>query len=260
MTGAEVLETVLARIADSSDGVVHITEAELAGWPAGPVAVLKQSGLLVATSSARSATCDGCDCRCSMTVEVVDYPDGKAAFIFCDKLDDMDRIEVPFDRLRRWQVTGDAIARFLAKALGPLRRLGLTKPAGSWEIGVWHGQRRAELILVRGEELSIEVAGHRVTVADILSMQTRRLAVDTEYLRSLAASPTRDTRSTESIADLDAQTAALVEKKRRERIDAPVKAAADQLGVSRQIVSKRVSRHEVRIGIRPPRPKEKMPM
>ena len=181
MTGAEVLETVLARIADSSDGVVYITEAELAGWPVVAVSVLKDADLLVAASSARSTTCDGCERQCNMAVEVIDYPCGKAAFIFCDKLDDIPRIEVSFDRLRRWQATGEAVAAFLARSLGVGRLHSVPTSQGEWPVGRFRAARAGNVLLEKGSAgLLACVAGHKFPLSDVMEFDGSRLRIRRE--------------------------------------------------------------------------------
>ena len=189
MTAAEVLEFAW-RPPIAGDGVVFITEAELAGWPTVPVAFLKESGLLIAASSARSATCDGCESRCSMAVEVLDYPCGKAAFIFCDKRDDMDRIEVPLDRLRRWQATGGALAAFLATSLGVGRLHGIPVSTSQWPVGRFRAARAENVILEKKDgELVVCIAGHGISVADIAALEADGLAVRIERLIEAVAHP-----------------------------------------------------------------------
>lgn len=190
MTAAEVLETVLARIADSSDGIVYITEAELAEWPAAPVSVLKESGLLTAASPARSTTCDGCERQCSMAVEVIDDQFGKAAFIFCDKRDDVDRIEVPFERLQRWQATGEAVAAFLAKHSGAGRLHGIPVSVNEWPVGRFRAARAENVILEKKDGgLVVCIAGHKIPVVDIAVLEGDGLTVRLEPLVEAVGRP-----------------------------------------------------------------------
>ena len=189
MKGAELLETLLARIADSSDGIVYITEAELACWPDGPVSVLKASGLLVAASPARSATCDGCGHRCSMSVEVIDYPGSKGAFIFCDKRDDIDRIEVEFDRLQRWQASGEAVAAFLADSLGVGRLHGIPVSENEWPVGRFRAGRAENVVLEKRRELIVCVAGHAIPLIEIAVLESDGLKVQRERLVDAVAHP-----------------------------------------------------------------------
>jgi len=216
MIAGEVLETVMARIADSSDGVVYITEAELARWPAAPVSVLKANGLLIAASPARSVTCDGCESQCSMPVEVIDYLRGKAAFIFCDKRDDVDRIEVPFDRLRRWQASGEAVAAFLAAALQMRRTKAATTDQKRWPVGILYDKRAAHLDLEGDKTLALKLAGWEVPLADVLKLKGKKLALDRQRLVECVNYPVAGGGTPESAA------------KRRQRIAARCKELYEQ--------------------------------
>ena len=259
MTGQEVLETLLARLNAAGGSAVFLTASELAEWPKSAVAALTATGLVRPASTARSVICEGCEEFCTMPVTWLDSASGPAAYVACDRPADMGLIPVAPDRLERWQATGDAVARVLGDALHAFPRPGLVLPAGSWEIGAWRRPRRAEFVMVSGEELAIEVAGHRVVVADVLFLEGRRLQVDIEHLEERVASPGRSTRSTESVSDVDARTVALV-KRLQSEVRNPIETAAGQLGVSRQMVNRRVRRHEERMGVRSLRPKKKIPM
>lgn len=259
MTGQGVLETLLARLNAAGGGAVFLMASELAEWPRSAVAALTASGLVRPASIARSITCEGCEEFCTMPVTWLDSASGPASYVACDRPADMGLIPVAPDRLDRWQATGDAVARILGEALHTLPRPGIVLPSGSWEIGAWRRPRRAEFVLVSGEQLAIEVAGHRVVVADVLFLEGRRLRVEIEHLGHLVDSPGHSTRSPESVPDVDARTVALV-LELQGKVRNPVETAAAQLGVSRQIVNKRMRRHDERIGIRAPKPQKKRPM
>lgn len=214
MTGAEVLETVLARIADSPDGAVYITEAELARWPPAAVKVLKANNLLVAASPARSATCDGCERRCSMAVEVIEYPSGKAAFIFCDKRDDIARVEVPFDRLRRWQASGSAVAALVGGMLAATPFAGALAEEKRWSVGRLRGRQAAERIDLDGNGgLILRVAGHSVELVEVLRLSGKTLTLDKRALIDCVNNPAARRGRDESTAQRHARIAKLAAEK-----------------------------------------------
>lgn len=259
MTGQEVLETLLARLNAAGGSAVLLMASELAEWPKSTVAALTATGLVRPASTARSVTCEGCEEFCTMPVTWLDSAFGPAAYVACDRPPDMGLVPVAPDQLERWQVTGDALAHILAEALRALPRPGIVLPAGSWEIGTWRRPLRAEFVMVSGEQLAIEVAGHQVVVADVLLLETRRLQVDIEHLKQLVVSPGRSTRSPESVPDVDARTVALI-MELQGKVRNPIETAAAQLGVSRQIINKRKRRHEERIGVRASKSQKKKPM
>ncbi|SRR5216683_558513 len=239
MTGAEVIETVLARIADSHDGNVYITEAELARWPAVAVTVLKDS-LLVAAAPARSATCDGCHRQCSMAVEVIEYARGKSAFIFCDKRDDIARVEVPFDRLQRWQAEGSAVAAHLGRMLGAAPLAGALAGKKRWEVGRLRGRQAAERVYLNGNGgLSLELAGHSVELGEVLSLTGKRLTLDKQALIDCVDNPAARRGREEPAAQRHARVAKLAAEK-------GVAAAAVAEGVSPSRIKQLTAEHRRR--------------
>lgn len=184
MRGTDVLEVLFARIADSSDGIVHVSEAELEGWPSAPVSVLKANGLLIAASPTRSATCDGCERLCSMAVEIIDYGDSKHAFIFCDKRDDLDRIEVSLKRLRRWQSSGEAIALLLTQMLALRQSAPPSVLHGGWPVGmVKKGARVGPLVLSRARDgLVVSLGGHVLSLTEVLTWRRGGLELQRQRL------------------------------------------------------------------------------
>jgi hypothetical protein len=229
MTSMEVLATVLARIADSTDGVVYITEEELARWPTTAVKILKANNLLIEAAPARSATCDGCERRCSMKVEIIDYPSAKGAFIFCDKRDDIPRVEVPFERLRRWQASGFTVAAMVARMLGATPLSGALAEAKRWPVGRLRGRRATERLDLDGKSvLNLEVAGHSVELAEIMSLTGKKLILDSQALIDCVDNPAVRRGRAETVAERRARIANLAREK-----GVPAAAAAEGISESR---------------------------
>lgn len=184
MRGADVLEALSARIVDSSSGIAYITEDELEGWPSAPVSAFKANGLLIAASPARSATCNGCERLCSMAVEIIDYGDSKGAFIFCDKRDDIDRVDVSLKRLRRWQASGEAVAALLSRMLA----LGQSRPPSGaervWPVGmIKKGSRVGQLVLSASQDgLFLSLGGHVLALAEVLAWRRGGLELQRQRL------------------------------------------------------------------------------
>jgi hypothetical protein len=225
MTGDDALQELLARIGDSFDGVVYVSEEELSGWPRGAVGTMKANSLLRPASPAWSAICDGCERRCSMPVKVVDYPGQSAAFIVCDKRDDVGQEEVPFARLQRWQASGEAVAAFLATALTMNRATALTTDQKRWPVGMLRDERAAHMDLEGEETLTLTLAGWKLPLSHVLSLKGSRLVLDRQRLAECVNNPRAGSGTQESAA-------ARAERLKRWAAEMGQKAAAEREGVS----------------------------
>lgn len=225
MTSQQVLETLLARLGAAPDGVAFVGAEELVTWPKSAVSVLKEAGLLSAASPAASVVCNGCELGCTMSIEIVDYPAGAAAFVHCDKRDDISRVDVPLSRLERWQASGEAVAAFLADRLGLSRSAGGEVQAGRWEVGVLRGERAAHVVLIADNVLKLELAGHSVFLSDVLSLERKALALSVGELVERVDNPLAGGGSRESAALRAKRIAELAGK-------IGVKATANKEGIS----------------------------
>lgn len=191
MRGADVLEVLSARITDSSSGIAYVTEAELEGWPSALVAAFKANGLLIAASPSRSATCDGCERLCIMAVEIIDYGGSKDAFIFCDKRDDIDRIEVSLKRLRRWESSGEAVAALLTRMLTLRQPEPLPAAERAWPVGMMKkGSRAGPLVLSALQHgLVLSLGGHVLALAEVLVWRRGTLELQRQRLLDCVDKP-----------------------------------------------------------------------
>ncbi|HZQ00790.1 MAG TPA: hypothetical protein VE999_02105 [Gemmataceae bacterium] len=189
MTGQEALETLLARLGAAPDGVVFIPAEELARWPRSAVSVLKEAGLLSLASPAASVACDGCERACTMPVEIIDYSFGAAAFVHCDKRDDIGRVKVHLSRLERWQASCRATADFLAGSTH-LRGQPLNSAHGKlWSVGMLRDKRSAHVELDAENALTLKLAGHEVPLAEVLRLKGKALIVDKQRLVECVNNP-----------------------------------------------------------------------
>jgi hypothetical protein len=182
MTGNDALEELLARLAASYDGAAFFSLAELREWPKAAVSTLKKCKLLTEAAPANSATCNGCEQQCHMPVEIIIGSSRSAAFVVCDKRDDINRVDVPLERLDRWQASGEAMAAYLAATLGITRSLGVMTPSKQWDIGMLRGKLAAHLVLTNADTLTLELAGHAVPLVEVLSLKSGRLKLRRETL------------------------------------------------------------------------------
>lgn len=225
MTGNNALRRILERIGDSVDGVVYLAEEELASWPTGAVVCLTDAGLLRPASPAESVVCDGCERQCAMPVEMQEHFDGPIAFVFCRTRDDVGRVPVPFDRLRRHQSSGQAIAAYLARALGTRETSIPQSSTRNWPVGIVRGRRSAYAELAGDGALVMKLAGHTVALTDVLTLQGRALKVDRQRLIQCVDNPVAGGGTPESAAARGERVARLAQEK-------GVPATAAELGIS----------------------------
>ena len=136
MTPLEALLEMLERVEASRGAVGLVSEEELSHWPAEAVRELKSQKLVVKASPAVSVVCPGCEQECTMPVYTPPPRTGPAAsFVVCDKRDDINRVEVPAERLRQWRCGTEAVGAFCRAKSGT----AVWQPAedGCWAVGTW---------------------------------------------------------------------------------------------------------------------------
>ena len=101
-------------------GEEEITADEVAGWPEGGLDFFVNQRLFSPTTPANSLECDGCEERCFMTVCIPppDAPITRQPFIICNQRDDIGRVIIAPDRLKRWKVDLGRLAGVLSDLLG----------------------------------------------------------------------------------------------------------------------------------------------
>ncbi|MGA3334107.1 MAG: hypothetical protein ABSC62_08085 [Terracidiphilus sp.] len=130
-----------------------------------------------------------------------------ASFSVCDKRDDINRVEVPAERLRQWCCGAEAVGAFLAQSLG-LRADNQRKAgAGLWELGLVTGKKRSQMACLRvGERLELVAGQNVVPLAELVRFGAEGYSVDREAIRQLVdAATTGDNRHTPSTVKREAR-------------------------------------------------------
>jgi len=93
---------------------------EVQEWEPDALEALVSCGLLKEVDHARCVACDGCDRCCIADIEFITHDDDgpPRAFVVCQERDDIGRVPVKLERLRRWQATGSTLAAAVAHAVG----------------------------------------------------------------------------------------------------------------------------------------------
>ncbi len=222
MTPLEALLELLERVRASRGAAALVSEEELSRWPAEAVRELKAQKLILRASPAVSVVCPGCEQECVMPLYTPPAGTGPAvSFVFCDKRDDIDRVEVPAEGLRQWRCGVEAVGAFVAQSLGLRSDSQRKTDAGLWELGLVAGKKRSQMLCLRANEALELVAGQNaVPFAGLVRFGPEGYSVDTEAVRQLVdAATTGDSRYTSSNARREARkldTKALHESWRKE--------------------------------------------
>ena len=116
----DLLGHILQRLDMMEKGANIFTADEVDGWPEGALDFFVNQRLLSPTTPDNSLECDGCEERCFRTVIIPppDAPITRRPFIICNQRDDVGRVIVDLDRLKRWQVDLGRLAGVLSDLLG----------------------------------------------------------------------------------------------------------------------------------------------
>ena len=184
---AEILATVLDRIADYSPQQALLDSDEVSAWPSWILPVLVATGLFQETSRLTQVFCDGCHWGCLKPVVVRTLPSGLTrAFVTCDEEPGLGRIEVAPEQLKRYITTVDLAARFVGRSLG-LKSPARSGLGASVIVGHVKGRNghRVVSVEVRQGQLLLNAGGHCVALSDLVHWDRRALTVDHQAIRRL---------------------------------------------------------------------------
>ncbi len=237
MTPYAALRELLARAGASKSAAVLISEEELDNWPSAVVAAMKAKKLLVKTRPAVSAVCPGCEQECVMPVHTpLDGSRTPRPFIVCDKRSDINRVGVPIGRLEQWQASGTLIADLIVGLLGLPRPDSNDSSAGRWEIGVFKGAKySSHLVLLADGRLTLNLAGHSIELAEVLTPESNGFKLDKGRLVRLVDRPVAGAGDPESAVERRARLKKRVQAEKAKGTKAFLKtvAEAEHISVSR---------------------------
>jgi hypothetical protein len=200
MTSLETLLELVARVGASNGAGVTVNEQELSQWPITAVRELKEKKLLVEASPATSAVCPGCEQECTMPIHIIPGTRPVRSFVVCDKRDDINRVNVPAERLQQWRCDAEAVGVFVAQSLG-IRAEGLRKIwDGLWQIGLIRGKKRSQMLCLKANgSLELLAGSNAIPLSALLQFETKGYAIDATAVRQLAdMASTGDSRYTPS--------------------------------------------------------------
>lgn len=237
MASDTLLVALVERIAACQGGDTYFTANEVASWPADFTRAIESIGLLGNASPAQSVVCTGCEEACVMPVVVI-HGATPRALIFCDKRDDIDRVEVPFGSMERRKSSGNMLAEVLAKLLQmSTSHLAQTDANYTrWEVGQLQGtKRKSPLVLALDLEPVLAVAGHTVKLVEVLAFKKGAVAIDLPALRKLVDNPTgQPAEASETPEERAQRFRAVRDRLKVGGVKAFQKEAAKEVGVSVQ--------------------------
>ena len=208
MTPEDVLAEVFDRIAASQAGRVHITAEEMDLWPNEAVAALKKQKLIRKTRQASNAVCPGCEEECLVQVHAVSGSAGAPAlFAVCDKREDINRVEIPGERLTQWRGGVNYVAEFVAAELGLRFSDKRFNENTLLEVGLATGDKRSQILCLGSDGgLSLVAGASSIPLAGAVRYNRGSYILDKDMIRLLVdASTTGDARYTPSVARREAR-------------------------------------------------------
>ena len=235
MTSQTALNELLERIGARYGAAVIVSDHELSEWPSAAVASMKAQGVITKARPATSTVCPGCEQECVMPVHVINVKVPKPdAFIVCDKRSDINRVPVPVDRLEQWQATGESVAALLARLLDMHRSSGSSGESTRWEVGMFKGAKHSShLVLVSDDRLTLSLAGHSISVTDVLTFAGKTFKVDRRTLTRLVDHPVAGAGDVESATQRRARLKKRVGVLKAQEVKAFMKTVAEEEGISK---------------------------
>ena len=192
LTDAEALAEVLARLGAAPGRALAFSAEELKHWPTDAVTALKAHGVLRPGKPGDTAVCPGCERACVMPVQQRQRAGATAAFVVCDRRDDIGRVPLAPALLERWRVDAQTLGDALAGLLGARACHPVPGVAFALRVGAVAGAADKAAVKLRFDELGqahLEVAGHAVELASVLAIRAGKLVLDTRHLGRCADAP-----------------------------------------------------------------------
>ena len=188
-----MLAELLARLGAAPGRAVVVSSDELQHWPVDAVAAFKAHGALRPGKPGDTAVCPGCERACVMPVQQRQQPARPAAaFVVCDKRDDVGRVALTAAHLERWRMDGQTLGDALAGLLGTGACHPVPGASLLYRLGVVAGAADKAPVQLRFDEggrAVLDVAGHSVELAAVLTVAGSRLVLDTRHLGRCADAP-----------------------------------------------------------------------
>jgi len=234
MTAPNLLHELLDHIAAIQGDTALLSTTELHQWPVEDVAALKKHKLLQKTCPATSVECVKCEEACIKKVYSDPAPSGETQlFIVCDQQNDVNRIEIPANRLEQWKSSGSYFANLTTELLG-LRQSPPNHTSNErWEIGLLKGKKHSSHItLEKGNTLQLSLAGHSIVLSDVLTLEGGNFTIDKKILIRFVDNPLSGGGDAESAEQRRERIKKRIDELKTQGVKAFLKTVAEEEGIS----------------------------
>lgn len=234
MTHSNLLCELLDRIAALKGKAALISTEDLNQWPVDEVTALKKHKLLRKTRPASSVVCTECEEECVRPVYSDPEPGGEnRVFLVCEQQSDVNRIEIPTNRLEQWQTSGDLFANFTGELLGLRKPSTNQVTTDRWEVGLLKGKKySSHIVLLASDTLNLTLAGHSIALADTLTLEGDQLAIDKKILTRFVDNPVTGGGDVESAEQRRVRVKKRVQELKTQGVKAFLKTVAEEEGIS----------------------------
>jgi hypothetical protein len=106
-----------------------------------------------------------------VNIQTVHGSDRRSSFVICDKRSDINRVDIPLDRIEQWLASIESVAALLAGVLG-IQRSRPATPQPGHGVGMMKGNVYAAYLSLHADgDLRLSVAGHSMPVSDLLQIR-----------------------------------------------------------------------------------------
>lgn len=246
MTATEALGELIARLGASPGRALAFSAADLQRWPADAVSAFKTQGVFRPGKPGDTAVCPGCERACVMPVQQRQRAGAMAAFVVCDRRDDIGRVSVAPVLLERWRVDAHTLADALAGLLGAGACHPVPGEASAFRLGVVVGAADKATVHLRfgnQGDACLEVAGHSLELTSVLGIRAGKLALDTLHLGRCADTPAS---GAALVAETPAQRTARLQARKAvlqgRGVTAFLAVLAEEEGVSKSMIKRILAR------------------
>ncbi len=195
MTESELLEHIFERLCRAEAGAEIFGADETRQWPEGVLASLIRAKIFRPARPAQVIACDGCEKNCFKPVHIRTAESNRTAhaFIACDEPEDLGRIPVELDRLRQWQITGETLAKTVARLLGFSKPPQAEGSGKRWALGLLKGKENKGTARLSIENvITLALNGQSIPLAHALALSKRGLKADKDALLRVVDGDTRE--------------------------------------------------------------------
>lgn len=190
-----LLQQLLDSLAFSGVSPVIFSADEVYAWPDGTVDLFLQLNFLQKAEPAQIVVCPGCEENCLMEVNIrpKDGTHSARAFTVCNKRDDIGSVELSFDKLKRWKMTGALLAKTVSGLLKLIPPAKVAQKSQAWDLGTFvDKQYRGQISLLIDGGVFLMVSGHKIPIMEVIHFdEENRLSVNNALLLSCIKKPVK---------------------------------------------------------------------